>query len=81
MSVRRGPTERRRSEGTPRNEGPSQEQAPLVTWGAFPSNSPEAKQFCLWQNPVSATRGLELSRYSRADLTKETQGEKKRQII
>jgi hypothetical protein len=33
MSVRRGPTERRRSEGTPRNEGPSQEQAPLVTWG------------------------------------------------
>ncbi|PHX39145.1 hypothetical protein AO263_15710 [Pseudomonas sp. NZIPFR-PS5] len=44
MSVRRGPTERDRSEGTPRNEGPNQEQAPLVTWGAFPSNSPEAKQ-------------------------------------
>jgi len=39
-----GPTERDRSEGTPRNEGPSQEQAPLVTWGAFPSNSPKAKQ-------------------------------------
>jgi len=43
MSVRRGPTERRRSEGTPRYEGPNQEQAPLVTWGAFPSNSPKAK--------------------------------------
>ncbi len=44
MSVRRGPTERRRSEGTPTQEGPNQEQAPLVTWGAFPSNSPKAKQ-------------------------------------
>jgi hypothetical protein len=44
MSVRRGPTERRRSEGIPTKEGPSQEQAPLVTWGAFPSNSPKAKQ-------------------------------------
>jgi hypothetical protein len=33
MSVRRGPTERDRSEGTLRNEGPNQEQAPLVTWG------------------------------------------------
>ena len=43
MSVRRGPTERRRSEGTPTKEGPNQEQAPLVTWGAFPSNSPKAK--------------------------------------
>jgi hypothetical protein len=43
MSVRRGPTERDRSEGTLRNEGPNQEQAPLVTWGAFPSNSPKAK--------------------------------------
>ena len=39
-----GPTERDRSEGTPRNEGPNREQAPLVTWGAFPSNSPKAKQ-------------------------------------
>ncbi len=39
-----GPTERDRSEGTLRNEGPNQEQAPLVTWGAFPSNSPKAKQ-------------------------------------
>jgi hypothetical protein len=38
-----GPTERDRSEGTPRYEGPNQEQAPLVTWGAFPSNSPKAK--------------------------------------
>ena len=43
MPVRRGPTERDRSEGTLRNEGPNQEQAPLVTWGAFPSNSPKAK--------------------------------------
>ena len=43
MSVRRGPTERRRSEGIPTQEEPSQEQAPLVTWGAFPSNSPKAK--------------------------------------
>ena len=33
MSVRSGPTERDRSEGTPRHEGPNQEQAPLVTWG------------------------------------------------
>ena len=33
MSVRRGPTERRRSEGTPTKEGPNQEQEPLVTWG------------------------------------------------
>ncbi len=44
MSVRRGPTERRRSEGIPTKEEPSQEQAPLVTWGAFPSNSPKAKR-------------------------------------
>ena len=43
MSVRRGPTERDRSEGTPTKEEPNQEQAPLVTWGAFPSNSPKAK--------------------------------------
>ena len=33
MSVRRGHTERDRSEGTPRNEGPNQEHKPLVTWG------------------------------------------------
>ena len=52
MSVRRGPTERRRSEGTLRNEGPSQEQAPLVTWGAFPSNSPKAKQSAPRQTPL-----------------------------
>ncbi|RZI68915.1 MAG: hypothetical protein EOP13_24160 [Pseudomonas sp.] len=38
-----GPTERDRSEGTPTQEEPNQEQAPLVTWGAFPSNSPKAK--------------------------------------
>ena len=43
MSVRRGPTEQDRSEGTLTKEGPNQEQAPLVTWGAFPSNSPKAK--------------------------------------
>jgi hypothetical protein len=34
MSVRRGPTEQDRSEGTLTKEGPNQEQAPLVTWGA-----------------------------------------------
>ncbi|SES90587.1 hypothetical protein SAMN05216197_103180 [Pseudomonas graminis] len=28
----------------PDEVGPNQEQAPLVTWGAFPSNSPKAKQ-------------------------------------
>jgi hypothetical protein len=33
MSVRRGPTERRRSEGTPTEEEPNQEHKPLVTWG------------------------------------------------
>ncbi len=33
MSVRRGPTERDRSEGTLTKEGPNREQAPLVTWG------------------------------------------------
>ncbi len=43
MSVRRGPTEQDRSEGTLTKEGPNREQAPLVTWGAFPSNSPKAK--------------------------------------
>ena len=26
--------------------GPNQEQAPLVTWGAFPSNPPKAEQLC-----------------------------------
>ena len=33
MSVRRGPTERDRSEGTPTKEEPNQEHKPLVTWG------------------------------------------------
>jgi hypothetical protein len=33
MSVRRGPTERDRSEGTLTKEGPNQEHKPLVTWG------------------------------------------------
>jgi len=46
MSVRRVPTERRRSEGTTTKESPNQEQAPLVTWGAFPSNPPKAERFC-----------------------------------
>uniref|UniRef100_A0A7C2BC17 Uncharacterized protein n=1 Tax=Pseudomonas graminis TaxID=158627 RepID=A0A7C2BC17_9PSED len=49
MSVRRGPTEQDRSEGIPTKEEPNQEQAPLVTWGAFPSNSPKAKQSALRQ--------------------------------
>ncbi|RZI68302.1 MAG: hypothetical protein EOP13_25745 [Pseudomonas sp.] len=44
-----GPTERRRSEGTPRNEGPNQEQALLLTFGAFKSKSPKAKQSALRQ--------------------------------
>jgi len=53
MPVRRGPTERRRSEGTLTKEGTNQEQAPLVTWGAFPSNSPKAKCLPLGR-PISA---------------------------
>ncbi len=61
MSVRRGPTERDRSEGTPTQEGPNQEQAPLVTWGAFPSNSPKAKYLplgrCL-QTDIDALKDL-----------------------
>ena len=55
MSVRRGPTERDRSEGTLTKEGPNQEQAPLVTWGAFPSNSPKAKQSAPRQTPLILT--------------------------
>jgi hypothetical protein len=35
MSVRRGPTERRRSEGTTTKESPSQELGHLVTWCLF----------------------------------------------
>ena len=50
MSVRRGPTERDRSEGIPTKEEPNQEQAPLVTWGAFPSNSPKAKRSAVRQD-------------------------------
>jgi hypothetical protein len=38
-----GPTERGRSEGTPTKEGPNREQALLVTFSAFKSNSPKAK--------------------------------------
>ncbi len=49
MSVRRARTERRRSEGIATEEGPNQEQAPLVTWGAFPSNSPKAKRSAVRQ--------------------------------
>jgi hypothetical protein len=57
MSVRRGPTERRRSEGIPTQEEPSQEQAPLVTWGVFPSNSPQAKQSAVRQTLFPAKAG------------------------
>ncbi len=53
MSVRRGPTERDRSEGTLTKEGPNQEQAPLVTWGAFPSNSPKAKCSAVRQSALA----------------------------
>ncbi|OQR36941.1 hypothetical protein BWR59_04565 [Pseudomonas sp. Bc-h] len=35
MSFRRGPTERRRSEGIPTKEEPNQEQGHLVTWCLF----------------------------------------------
>jgi hypothetical protein len=44
MSVQRGPTERRRSEGIPTKEEPSQEPD---TWllGVFSSNPPKAEQF------------------------------------
>ena len=55
MSVRRGPTERRRSEGIPTKEEPNQEQAPLVTWGAVPSNSPKAKRSAVRQMPLIST--------------------------
>ena len=36
----------------PDEVGPNQEQAPLVTWGAFPSNSPKAKQSAPRQTPL-----------------------------
>ena len=49
MSVQRGPTERRRSEGIPTKEEPSQEPdpwLPLATKrGGFSSNPPKAEQF------------------------------------
>jgi hypothetical protein len=35
MPVRRGPTERRRSEGTSTKSRPNREHRPLVTWGLF----------------------------------------------
>jgi hypothetical protein len=35
MSVQRGPTERRRSEGTATKEPPNQEPGHLVTWGWY----------------------------------------------
>jgi hypothetical protein len=57
MSVRRGPTERRRSEDIPTQEEPSQEQTPLVTWGVFPSNSPKAKQSAPRQTLFPAKAG------------------------
>jgi hypothetical protein len=58
MSVRRGPTEQDRSEGTPTKEGPNQEQAILVTfsWSGsrlFKSNSPKAKQSAPRQTPLT----------------------------
>jgi|GEM_PF-2947453 len=34
----------------PDEGGPNQEQDPLVTWGSFPSNSPEAKRVCRGQS-------------------------------
>ncbi|MEX6665639.1 hypothetical protein, partial [Pseudomonas sp. W2-17] len=52
MSVRRGPTERDRSEGTLTKEGPNQEQALLLTFGAFKSKSPKAKQSAPRQTPL-----------------------------
>ena len=61
MSVRRGPTERDRSEGTLTKEGPNQEQAPLVTWGAFPSNSPQAKCSAVRQRPLILVSMLEIT--------------------
>ena len=33
----------------PDEVGPNREQAPLVTWGAFPSNSPKAKRSAVRQ--------------------------------
>ena len=56
-----GPMKRRRSEGTTTKESPNLEQAPLVTWGAFPSNSPKAKQFGPQAEPISATAIIEYS--------------------
>ena len=41
MSVRRGPTEQDRSEGTPRHEGPNQEQSVFgYFWGALAKSDP-----------------------------------------
>jgi len=61
MSVRRGPTEQDRSEGTPTKEGPNREQALLVTfsWSGsrlFKSNSPKAKQSAVRQTLSAAPR-------------------------
>ena len=36
----------------PDEVGPNQEQAPLVTWGAFPSNSPKAKPEAVRPTPL-----------------------------
>jgi hypothetical protein len=64
MSVRRGPTEQDRSEGTLTKEGPNREQAPLVTWGAFPSNSPKAKPEAVRPTPLILIN--QKSRFTRA---------------
>src|SRR4051812_13036024 len=37
----------------PDEVGPNQEQAPLVTWGAFPSNSPKAKHEAVRPRPLT----------------------------
>ena len=44
----------------PDEVGPNQEQAPLVTWGAFPSNSPKAKQSAPRQTPLILILALNL---------------------
>ena len=39
----------------PDEVGPNREQAPLVTWGAVPSNSPKAKRSAIRQMPLIST--------------------------
>ncbi|PHX38495.1 hypothetical protein AO263_17825 [Pseudomonas sp. NZIPFR-PS5] len=54
MSVRRGPTERDRSEGTPTKEEPNQEHKPLVTWG-FIKSLAGGEMSAVRQAPLSRT--------------------------